>query len=248
MTSVRPNVPPGIGSTCRVLLFVLAPLAVSCVSAPPLVEGTIPAESFGLAASPLIETLGPGDTLSVTVVGHPDVARPEIPLRIDAQGNVNLPLTGPVQVSGLTVSQGRERIETELARFLVDARVGLAVAEPASRQAFVLGQVRTPGAFVLDRPVNALQMLALAGGSISGGDREHVALMRERDGELEVHFFDAATPDPRGLIAVHPGDLVFVRLSKGGAFKEQVVPVLQAAAPIFSSLTSLIIVSDALED
>jgi protein involved in polysaccharide export with SLBB domain len=248
MSSVRPNDFHRLGTACRALLLALAPAVAGCVSAPPLVEGTIPAETFGLSSSPLIETLGPGDTLTVTVVGHPDVARPEIPLRIDAQGNVNLPLTGPVQVSGLTVSQGRERIETELARFLVDARVGLAVAEPASRRAFVLGQVNTPGAYVLDRPVNALQLLALAGGAINGAAPENVALMRERDGELEVHFFDAGTPDVNGLIAVHPGDLVFVRLSKGGAFKEQIVPVLQAAAPIFSSLTSLIIVSDALKD
>lgn len=222
--------------------------AHGCVSPPPLVEGTVPAASFGRESSELISALGPGDLLSLTVVGHPDVARPEVPQRIDPQGNLNLPLVGSVELAGLTVSQGRAKIETELERYLVEPKVGLAVTETAARQAFVLGEVAKPGAYVLDRPINVLQLLAKAGGAVSSGDRERVALMRESDGELEVHFFDAGTPDLGGLVAVHPGDLVFVRLSRGGAFKEQLVPVLQAAAPIIGSLTNLVVVSEALED
>jgi protein involved in polysaccharide export with SLBB domain len=223
--------------------------AAGCVSAPPLVESTAPSDGvFGIAPSPLVATLGPGDTLSISVVGHPDLARPETPVRIDAQGCVNLPLVGSIEVAGLTVAEGRDRIQTAFARYLKDASVGLAVAVPAARQAYVLGEVDRPGAFVLERPIDALQLLALAGGVKDGGDRTNVALMRAQGDELYVHFFDAATPDLGGAVAVHPGDLVFVRLSRGGAFKEQVVPVLQAAAPIFSSITSLIVVSDALDD
>ncbi|MEZ5978534.1 MAG: polysaccharide biosynthesis/export family protein [Planctomycetota bacterium] len=235
-------------SARRGAALALLALAASCVGPPPLVEGTSQARTIGLTPSPLVATLGPGDLLTVTVVGHPDLARPEVPLRIDAQGNLDLPLTGPIEMSGLTVAEGREAIEAALSRYLVDARVGLSVAEPASRQAYVLGQVGKPGSYVLDRPINALQLLALAGGPVDGGDRRNVALMREHDGELEVHFFDAATPGGEGLVAVHPGDLVFVRLSRGGAIKEQIVPVLQAAAPIFSSITNLIVVSDALDN
>jgi len=231
---------------CALLLALVA--SCGCVSAPPLVEGTVPVHSIGSESSDLIAALGPGDLLSVTVVGHPDVTRPEVPLRIDPQGNLNLPVVGSIQMAGLTVSEGRERIETELARYLVEPQVGLTVTEFAARQAFVLGQVKVPGAYVLDRPINALQLLSKAGGIVDGGDREQVAVMREQDGELEVHFFDAGTPDLQGLVAIHPGDLVFVRLSRGGAFKEQLVPVLQAAAPIIGSLTNLIVVSEALED
>lgn len=235
-------------SVGRSVLALALALGAGCVSVPPLVEGTVPAASFDLTSSDLISALGPGDLLSVTVVGHPDVARPEVPQRIDPQGNLNLPLVGSVELAGLTVAEGRDRIETELARYIKEPKVGLAVSESAARQAFVLGQVAKPGAYVLDRPTNALQLLAKAGGAVTGGDRQQVALLRERDGELEVHFFDAGTPDVTGLVAVHPGDLVFVRLSRGGAFKEQLVPVLQAAAPIVGSLTNLIVVSEALED
>jgi polysaccharide export outer membrane protein len=242
ISSAAPTAAAGLGA----LLGLLA--ASGCVNAPPLVEATASTGAFGVAPSPLLDTLGPGDSLSISVVGHPDLARPETPVRIDAQGNVNLALIGTVEVAGLTVAEARARLEDEFERYLKEPSVGLAVAVPAARQAYVLGEVAHPGAFVLERPLNALQLLALAGGVKDGGDRVNVALMREVGGELEVHFFDSATPDLGGAVAVHPGDLVFVRLSRGGAFKEQVVPVLQAAAPIFSSITSLIVVSDALDD
>ena len=62
-----------------------------------------------------------------------------------------------------------------------------------------------------------------------------------------MHFFDAATPDAGGLLPVYPDDLIFVRLSRGGVFREQIVPVLNAAAPIFGSITNLVVVSDALD-
>lgn len=242
MTASRPGGP----ARCALLLALAA--SCGCVSAPPLVEGTVPVHSIGSDSSALISALGPGDLLSVTVVGHPDVTRPDVPLRIDPQGYLNLPVIGSIELAGLTVGEGRERIETELARYLVEPQVGLTVTEFAARQAFVLGEVKLPGAYVLDRPTTALQLLAKAGGALNGGDRENVAVIRENDGELEVHFFDAATPDATGLVAIHPGDLVFVRLSRGGAFKEQLVPVLQAAAPIIGALTNLIVVSEALED
>jgi polysaccharide export outer membrane protein len=186
--------------------------------------------------------------LDLTVVGHPDIAPSGVPQRIDPEGRLVLPYCGPIVLAGLSTSEARARIETQLGEYLQEPQVGLSVRAFAARQAYVLGEVTKPGGYVPDRPLTAMQVLALAGGVRTGGDRESVALMRARDGELEVHFFDAATPDMQGLIRVEPDDVVFVRQSRGGAFSEQVVPVLQAAAPIFSALTNLVVVTAALDN
>ncbi|MEO0652192.1 MAG: polysaccharide biosynthesis/export family protein, partial [Planctomycetota bacterium] len=193
-------------------------------------------------------TLGPGDSLRLTVFGHPEIAPPEFPLRIDPQGMLNLPLTGAVEIGGKTVQEARGAVEEALGRYLKEPAVGLSVEQYAARQAFVLGEVNRPGAFVLDRPLTALQVLSLAGGIAPDGDKDEVALLRETEGELQVHFFDAGTPGLDGLITIEPNDLVFVRQSHAGAFKEQVLPAIQGLAPIFSAITNLIVVSDALDD
>ena len=234
--------------TIRVPITALLVALAGCVSPPPLVEGTVEATSFAAEAVPATFPLGPGDLLDLTVVGHPDLAPAGVPLRIDPEGRLVLPYCGPIELAGLSTSEARARVEASLGEFLQEPRVGLSVREFAARQAYVLGEVGAPGGYVLDRPLTALQVLALAGGVRRGGDREHCALMRARDGELEVHFFDAATPNGEGLVRVEPDDVVFVRLSRGGTFSEQVVPVLQAAAPIFSALTNLVVVTEALSD
>ena len=226
----------------------LALLLCGCASPPPLATGTVPATDFDRDRSLEPYTLGPGDVLRLTVFGHPEIAPPEFPLRIDPQGRLNLPLSGSVELSGLTVEQARGAVETSLSQYLREPAVGLSVEEYAARQAFVLGEVNKPGAFVLDRPLTALQVLSLAGGIAPDGDKDEVALLREQDGELQVHMFNAGTPGLDGLITVHPGDLVFVRQSGPGAFREQILPVLQGIAPIVGSITNLVVLTDALED
>lgn len=233
---------------CQVVALAAALVATACVSAPPLVEATADTGAFTHTPSLAPYTLGPGDSLNLLVYGHPQFADPAVPLRIDPLGALHLPLAGAVHVAQMTVGEARTAIETALSAYLLEPAVGLSVASYAARRAYVLGEVGVPGAIVLDRPLTALQALSLAGGVTEMGDRVNVALMRVVNGELEVRFFDAATPNADGLVVVQPEDLLFVRLSKGGAFREQVVPVLQAAAPIFSSFTNLVIIADALSD
>ncbi|MHC4262804.1 MAG: polysaccharide biosynthesis/export family protein [Planctomycetota bacterium] len=236
-------------ATPRVSALSLTLLAlVGCASPPPLAEGTVPAVDFDRQQSLAPYTLGPGDLLRLTVFNHPEIAPPEFPLRIDPQGRLSLPLTGAVVLEGLTVEEARAAIESSLAQYLREPAVGLSVEAYAARQAFVLGEVNRPGAFVLDRPLTALQVLSLAGGIAPDGDKRDVALLREREGEMQIHFFDAGTPGLDGLVVVEPDDLLFVRQSGAGAFKEQILPVLQGIAPILGSITNLVVLTEALED
>lgn len=241
----------------RKLASWIAPLAAlaltlatgpGCVSPPPLAEATASTHSFATTAQPASFPLGPGDLLHLTVVGQPDIAPAGVPLRLDPEGVLVLPYCGPLELAGLTTTEASALIRGALNEYLVEPEVGLSVAEFAARRAYVLGEVERPGAYVLDRPLTGLQVLALAGSVQRGGDRKNVALLRASGNDLEVHFFNAATPDAASLVRVEPDDVIFVRLSRGGTFSEQVVPVLQAAAPIFSALTNLLIVSDALSD
>ncbi len=222
--------------------------AISACKAPPLVEGTVPPSTIVSDLDWGAYTLGAGDVVSVVVFRHPEFSTPERGERIDGVGSVSLPLVGPVSVGGATTDEARTVIAERLAEYLVDPAVSVSVVSYGARRIYVFGEVGSPGAFPLDRPINALQALSLGGGFREGADREKVALLRASNDDLEVHYFNAATPGRDGLVAVQPGDFLFVRQTGAGTFREQVVPYAATLAPIIGSLTNLLVISDALDD
>lgn len=231
---------------CALALFLLG--LTGCVSAPPVSQGTAPPSAFDNKASTELYVLGPGDLMTVTVYGHFDIVHPETVLRIDPQGNLVLPLAGAIPVGGHTMADASVLIEQAFQRYIKHPEVGMSIYEPRARFMYVLGEVRAPGPIPMELPLNALQALARAGGVSPYGDREHVVLLRVVDQTLQVHEFNAATPGPDGYVVVKPDDLLFVRQSKGGAWREELVPILQAVTPVIGAFTNFLLVSEALDD
>jgi polysaccharide export outer membrane protein len=227
----------------------LALLGAGCASmkAPPLAQGNVESAG-GLTARPAVFRLGPGDRVAVTVFSHPESSTPAEGVQLDLSGRLDLPLLGPLVLAGLTEDEARARITTELGRYLREPRVSLQLLEAASRRVYVLGEVDEPGPYVLDRPLTALQALSLAGGFRAGADRKTVALLRGGPDALEVAFFDAATPGPDGMIPVQPDDMIFVRLSGAGTFRDQLLPIVQSLVPPFTALATLVLAADRLNN
>lgn len=235
----------------RLILVGLAPAGTVACSAPPLPESTAPPEertvdaAFGRGEL----TLGPGDVVRVGVFGHPELSTLEDGARLDFEGQLSLPLVGFVPLDGLTPREAADELRRRFAAFVKEPDVTLNVVSFESRRFHVLGEVAEPGPYVLDRPMTALEAVALAGGPREGADRENACLLRTRDDEfLEVHLFDVATPGAAGLVHVRPGDLLFLRQTGSGRFREQVLPILQGLAPSLSALVNLGLVAEAIDD
>ena len=222
-------------------------IAAGC-SAPPLVEGNVPPQTISSEFDWDAYSLGTGDVLSVVVFGHPEFSTLERGERVDLSGAIQLPLIGSIPVADKTVEEARVAVRDALSEYVDEPSVTVSVVQYGSRSVYVFGQVIAPGAQVLDRPINALQALSLAGGFANGADRAKIALMRSRGEELEVHYFNAATPGVDGLVAVEPGDFIFVRQSGAGKFSEQILPYLAGAAPVIGTITNLFLVAEALDD
>ncbi len=69
--------------------------------------------------------LGPGDIVAVSVQRFPDLSFQAI---INPDGNVIVPLLGPVRLQNLTLQQAQERIRAQLNRYVVDPIVVLSLA------------------------------------------------------------------------------------------------------------------------
>lgn len=224
----------------------LALPACRWAQAPPLVQGNVESKVAEATTSRIV--LGPGDRVSVVVFLHPESSTGAEGVLIDPEGRLDLPLVGTIQLAGLTPDEARARLTGELARYLRDPEVSFNVVQLASRRVYVFGEMERPGPYPLDRPLTALQALTLAGGFRPGADRDKVALLRGSGEHLEVHFFDAATPGPDGMVAVQPDDFLFVRLSGAGTFRDQILPIVQSIVPPITGLASVVVVADQLNE
>jgi protein involved in polysaccharide export with SLBB domain len=217
-------------------------LCLAACAAPPLAQ---PAELAAGRPVPheVRRRLACDDVVRVEIFDHPELSTGELGRRIDFDGNLDLPLLGPVAIVGLTVTEAREALRAGAERYVKQPSVSLTVVDYAPRLVYVLGEVVATGAYELDAPTTALQALTKAGGLTRLADREEVVLLRVTGNELAVHVFDAATPDARGLFPVEAGDLIFVRESGAGTFQQQIMPYLQGIAPPFTAAASMFLVA-----
>jgi polysaccharide export outer membrane protein len=112
--------------------------------------------------------VAPGDLVELTInSGRGEDATEPIPARVSSNGQLSVPLVGPVAVAGLEPFEAEERIaaaaiERNLYRQPI---VTLRVTEPAVNRVTVLGAVTNPGAHELPRGSSDLaNALAAAGG------------------------------------------------------------------------------------
>jgi protein involved in polysaccharide export with SLBB domain len=100
--------------------------------------------------------IGPGDVLSVVVIGQAPMTG-NFP--VDPEGMVNFPILGKIKASQHTTLELERKITTLLADgILKRPQVTVSVAEYASQQVFVTGEVQKPGRYPLkaDRTLLAL--------------------------------------------------------------------------------------------
>lgn len=125
--------------------------------------------------------VGAQDLVEVTVLGVPDLSRAT---RVNANGEVSLPLIGTVMAGGRTVAQ----LESELARrysdgYLQRPQITVFVKEYANQRITVEGSVREPGIYPLTGPTTLVQALAVAKGLDPLADPGGIVLFRRIDGK-----------------------------------------------------------------
>lgn len=166
---------------------------------PPPPIGTASTEEGGVAAQITEYLLGPGDRLTVTVFGQPDMSGE---FEVDGSGQLTLPLVGTVDAGGLTVAGLTESLTDRLARdFLVDPQVSVEVLN--YRPFYILGELKSPGSYAYVAGIDVRQSVAIAGGFTRRAWTSEVTIVREtRDGRRKfVAPLDAI---------VLPGDTIVV--------------------------------------
>lgn len=106
--------------------------------------------------------LGPNDQLDISGPELQELANK--PVRVDGDGDIEVPLGGRIHVSGLTAQQAEQELNKVLSTYIRHPQVVVSVAEVRSQPVSILGAVNTPGVHQVQGHKTLLEMLSLAGG------------------------------------------------------------------------------------
>jgi len=113
--------------------------------------------------------LGPGDQIALIVPGledeyqHPSSGVEKV-FRVDASGEVTLPIIGRIHASGLSSTALEHEAEVRLKPVLKDPKVIVIISSFGSQPVSVLGAVKNPGIVQLQGRKTLFEVLSMAGG------------------------------------------------------------------------------------
>jgi len=200
--------------------------------------------------------LGPDDQLEISGPELTDLSNK--PVRIDGEGDIQVPLAGSVHVAGLTVQQTEKELDKVLSKYIKHPQVAVNVVEVRSQPVSVLGAVNSPGVHQVQGHKTVLEMLASAGGirpdagysiritrQVEWGCIPLPGAQLDASGKYSVaevnlrKIMDAKTPEeniqilPHDVISVPKAEMVYVigEVHRSGGFvlgEHQSISVLQA--------------------
>jgi len=130
--------------------------------------------------------IAPGDVLSLYVWQEPELSAN---LRVRLDGKITVRLIGDVHAEGRTTEELSTEVASRLEELLEVPIVTVGIEDAASAQIFVIGEVRSSGAFQLIGTTTVAQAIALAGGFSEFAKRERIRIIRRLDsGQVAIPF------------------------------------------------------------
>ena len=126
--------------------------------------------------------VGPGDMIEVSVWKEP-AASTTVVVRPD--GKLSLPLVNDLAVSGMTPMEIQALVEKKLEPFISVPSVTVIVRQILSKKIYVIGQVGSPGAYLMTQPVTILQILTQAGGLRQFAKSKSIYVLRTENGKQQ---------------------------------------------------------------
>ena len=152
--------------------------------------------------------IGVGDTLKIQVYGKENL---DYELAVSREGEIVIPQLGPFSVSGMTFTEMKEFLASDIKNKILGVEVIVTLAELRSLRVFVLGDAYKPGAYVLNSLSSITHALFAAGGINDIGSLRNIQLKRAGKLVTTLDLYDLLVyGDSSNDLLLQSGDVVFV--------------------------------------
>ena len=155
--------------------------------------------------------IGPEDILNINVWKEPELT---LSVTVRADGKISMPLVNDVHAAGLTPMELRKELTKRFSKYIDDPTISVIVEETNSLKIFVFGNVNQPGVYEIDREVNVLQAISMAGGLTMWANKSSIKVLRKYGGVEKVIRINCnkitSGERPELNIPLQPGDTVYV--------------------------------------
>jgi polysaccharide export outer membrane protein len=154
---------------------------------------------------------------------------------VDANGQVTLPRIGNFSIGGMTVIEAKDSLAKLYGKWIVNPIIEVKVI---NKEINVLGEVKTPGKFVVDKDNNTIfDIVARAGDFDFYANKKCVKIIRQDGASVKMINVDLTHADNylNRNIQVLPGDMVIVPSKKNKEFDKRISTII----PIVSSISAL---------
>jgi len=168
----------GVRLRANLVLVCLSVLGVLCL------WGYAP---WSLASSEDGYGLQPGDVIRVSVWREEGLDQGVL---VRPDGGISFPLAGELSAEGRTIGEVTQEIARKLSTFIPNPVVTVSLQQNEGNRIYVTGRVNQPGVFLINRPVDIMQAIAMAGGLTPFADKDDIKVLRREKGVQRAIPFD----------------------------------------------------------
>lgn len=129
----------------------------------------------------------PGDVLDISVWKEEGLQQEVL---VTPDGRLSFPLVGNIEAKGQTVQQLSRLITEKIVKFIPDPAVTVSLKQNLGNRIYVIGKVNRPGEFPINRYVDVMQALSMAGAMTPFADRDDIRILRRNGMTQQAIPFD----------------------------------------------------------
>jgi len=158
--------------------------------------------------------LGPGDYLALHIIIENGDLSLDYYLNIGADGKIFIPNVGEIYLSGLSLKEAKNKIYQEIRRVYPEKfSLSFLLIQPKKVKIYLSGMVKNPGPLSVNDNLRVSEVIAKAGGVVSGASTRYVFIRRkDKSGDeklLKADLFAAfRSKDLSKDLRVQSGDII----------------------------------------
>ncbi|MFC2127397.1 polysaccharide biosynthesis/export family protein [Bacteroidota bacterium] len=133
---------------------------------------------------------------------------------IDRHGNIRIPYIGELNVLGYTTKEVREKIESELKKFVSSSNTFFVKVKLTGIKYTILGEIQSPGTIsVPQNQVNIIEAISNAGGVSATGNNKNIEVLRKEFDGIKKYTIDITQIDlfDSKVFNILPNDIIYIK-------------------------------------